>query len=40
MAQSTEPRGGAGFKPGGVLIALALSLALILLFGLMSHAHL
>jgi hypothetical protein len=39
MAQSTEPEGGAGFKAGGILIALALSLALILLFGLMSHVH-
>ncbi len=32
-------KGGAGFKPGAVVGAVFLSLLLLLLFGVVSHAH-
>jgi hypothetical protein len=42
MADRAKPlgsRNGAGFKPGAILGAVFLSLVLVLLFGLVSHAH-
>ncbi len=42
MADRAKPlgsRNGAGFKPGAIVGAVFLSLVLVLLFGLVSHAH-
>jgi len=42
MAEQAKPIGDqrqAAFKPGAIVVALAVSLALILLFGLLSRAH-
>jgi Flp pilus assembly protein TadG len=42
MADRVKPlgsRSGAGARPGAIAFALLLSLILLLLFGLISHAH-
>ncbi len=42
MADQAKPlgsRNGAGFRPSGIVSAAFLSLVLILLYGLLSHAH-
>ncbi|WP_419758014.1 hypothetical protein [Acidisoma sp.] len=42
MADRARPfgaRSGAGARPGAIVIALFISLVLLLLFGLVSHAH-
>ena len=42
MADRAKPfgaRSGTGARPGAIMIALFISLALLLLFGLLSHAH-
>jgi hypothetical protein len=42
MAEPAKPigsRNGAGARPGAIVAALFLSLVLLLLFGLVSHAH-
>jgi hypothetical protein len=42
MADRAKPvgsRSGTGFRPGAIVGAVLLSLILLLLFGLVSHAH-
>ena len=38
-AKPLGSRNGAGFRPGPIVGAVFLSLVLLLLFGLISHAH-
>ena len=42
MAERAKPLGarqGAGFRPAAMLVAVSLTLLLLLLFDLVSHAH-
>jgi hypothetical protein len=39
MAKPLGSRSGAGFRPGAIVGAVFLSLVLLLLFDLISHAH-
>jgi hypothetical protein len=42
MADRAKPmgsKGSAGFRPGAIIGAVLVSLVLLLLFGLVSHAH-